>query len=44
MIDDPTNNTKPLVLEPILDAIPAELKQQPRWVAWRLEQRHGKWT
>ncbi len=39
-----TNEKKPTTLTVNLDGIPAELKAEPRWVAWRLVQRGAKWT
>ncbi len=26
------------------DAVPAELRERPHWVAWKAERRNGKWT
>jgi primase-polymerase (primpol)-like protein len=35
---------KPHVLLPHIDGIPAELKDRPQWVCWRLEWRKKEWT
>lgn len=43
MVTD-TTMQRPTCPPPILDTIPASMKQATRWVCWRFEQRDDKWT
>ncbi len=39
-----TQPATPHAIEPDLEAIPQELREQPQWVSWSFEKRDGKWT
>jgi hypothetical protein len=43
-VTDDRRPVKPRTAPPVLEAIPAALRELPQWVSWRYEYREGDWT